>query len=205
MFLLTDKENKTFGNFYWDVEKENETDNPNHYFRLYNSLEAALYLAPFFGHSEFNVWEAQGSGECIEERASKRFSKVKTTALVEGYLKPSDEKRTIAAILCSLNLVKNQHFLDWCLTYLNKGDNFKEQAFVLRESISDTEEESEYFGCAVPLLSCLSKQEKLEELTAASIFRSISDSVDINDPIDLGKVIKIASVVPPEEIAAIIK
>jgi hypothetical protein len=203
MYLITDKENKTFGGFLWTNETTNETDNPNHYFRLYDSLESAIYLCPFFGHKEFNVWEAEGSGECIEERTSKKFSICKTLSIKEVSL-PSNEKRMLAAILCSLNIVKDQEFISWCSSYLKNEDRTKEKAFIVKESFANLEEDCERFSCAIPLLSSLSAEDRTVELTAYSIFRAISDSVDLEEKIELNKVLKIASFIPANEIASII-
>jgi len=201
MFLVTDKNNKTFGGFSWTEGSENETDNPNYYFRLYENLEAALYLSPFFGHEEFNIWVAEGYGDCLEERTCKKFSKVKSISLKEVPHVP-DEKRIITAILCSMSLVKNDDFLKWCSLYLKEEDRSKESAFVIRESVSETDEESEYFSCALPLLSCVSNKEKVASLSAASIFRAVSDSIDVGDPIDLNKITKIVSFIPSKDIAS---
>jgi len=203
MFLVTNKENKTFGDFLWCENTTNETDNPNHYFRLYDTLEAALYLCPFFGHTDFNIWEAEGSGECIEERTSKKFSKCTVSSIKEITI-PTEERRILAAILFSLNVVKDQEFVSWCSLYLKNEDRSKERAFIVKESFFNLEEECERFSCAIPLLSCLSSEEKTNELTAASIFRAISDSFDLDDPIDANKIFKIASIVPVEEVASII-
>lgn len=200
MFLVTDKDNKTFGGFSWGENLKNETDNTNHYFRLYETIEQAIFLAPFFGFNEFKVWSAEGFGECIEERTCKRFSGA-TTLSLEEHNQLTDEKRTVIAILCSLNLVKNQDFVQWCSSYLKGDDRTKEKAFIIRESICDTDEESETFSCAIPLLSSVSEDSRIKELTAASVFRAVSDSVDVNDPIDLNKIFKIASFVSSQEIA----
>lgn len=201
MFLVTDKENETFGGFIWGNDVTNETDNPNHYFRLYESLESAIYLGPFFGPKDFNIWEADGFGECLEEKASKKFSKVKTKNL-QTVNCPTDEQRMTLAILCSLNIVKEKSFLEWCCSYLKEEDYAAKSSF-LQESLSELEE-CERFSCAIPLLSCLSSKEKTQELTAASIFRSISDSIDLEEPFDLNKLFKIAALVPAKEIASLI-
>lgn len=201
MFLLTDKENKTFGDFIWEKDKTNETDNSNFYFKLFNTIEIALYLAPVLGYKDFNVWSAEGYEEKINDRFCKKFSKVKTIA-PQSYNKPDIEKRTTTAILCSLNLVKSQEFIDWCKSYLTRKESFKEQAYILKESISDTDESSEYFSCAIPLLSSVLNEERSEELTSFSIFRAISDSFDLEDPIDVVKLIKISNFIGPKEIAA---
>jgi len=203
MFLVTNKENKTFGDFVWGDDVINETENPNHYFRLYDSLDEAIYVSPFFGLKDFNVWEADGFGECVEERTSKKFSKAKTISL-KSFTQPTDENRIIVAILCSLNIVKENNFLEWCSSYLKNEDRSEEKAFIVKESFSELEKECEEFSCAVPLLSCLSLKEKTQELTAASIFRAISDSIDLKEPIELKKLFKIASVIKAEEIASII-
>jgi hypothetical protein len=202
MFLVTDKENKTFGDFSWSDNVENETDNPNHYFRLYHSLDSALYLSPFFNNqTDINIWEAEGNGESSQGEYFTAFSKVKVTSLKE-FSNPTNQNRIVVAILCCLNLVKNQDFLNWCSNYLKNQEHIKENAFLLKESISDTDDESECFSCAIPLLSAVLNEEKAIEYLAASTFRSLSDSIDIGNPIDLDKIFRINRLVNPEDIAS---
>lgn len=204
MFLITNKEDKTSGEFVWSDDVTHEEDNPNHFFPLYESIKLAAYINPFYtDEKEFNIWRAEGSGNFIDEGIRKKFSKVKTLEKKELKI-PSNEQRIFLSILCSANIVQESSYINWCISYLKNEDRSKEKALEVKKDISCTEIQSERINCAFPTLSAVIL-ESPERFTANSIFRSYVDSIDLEERLDLEQLIKIIENVSPFEIAEMIQ
>lgn len=200
MYLITKNDNKTERDVLWGEEVTNEELNSNYYFTIYDSPEKAVYLYPFYEETAFDkiLWNIETLSEILNGGLRSRCSKVKTIKKHDISF-PTPEKRITLAILCAYNLIKNEEFKSWALSYLSGADISKESAYKLHTKLQTAEEEEE-LDCAFPTLSSVFLNSP-EQFSANAIHRAYCDSIDLKIDLDLDQLIKIVNVLTNKEIS----
>lgn len=203
-YLVTDSENKTFGNVLWSENVVNEeNNNPNKLFSIYEDPIVAHMLNPAYdGYKNPSIWIVEGEKEFTFgfRHESKKLKAIKKVELSE----PTDQERIAFAILCSIHLVSNPIFQEWSKNYLKSEDNRSKQTAenVLKqlqqlEFGKAKDPQDEYLSCAIPCLMSVIVEPLI--FSANTAHRAYYDSPE-NNRIDLPKAAKIATKLKMEEI-----
>jgi hypothetical protein len=207
-YLVTDSENKTFGNVVWSENVvHEEMNNPNKLFSIYDDPTVAHFMNPAYdGFKNPTIWEAEGE-KTVSFGFRHESQKIKTIKKVE-MPEPTNDQRIAFAILCSLHLVSNQAFKFWAISYLKSEENrTKESAENVLKQLQQIEfgkernPQDEYVSCAIPCLMSVILDPVI--FTANTAHRAYYDSPE-KSRIDMIKLAEIATKLKMEEIAEIL-
>jgi hypothetical protein len=204
-YLITDGENKTWGNVQWSENITHEQNNPNYLFSTYTDPILAHLLNPAYeGYNNPCIWTAEGE---ITNNFGLRYECRKITSIEKLDVKaPTNEQRISFAILCATHLVNNTAFKMWAKNYLLGNNKTKETADLVRQQLEkieivSTKEQDGYVGPAIACIMAITVDANMFAANAAH--RTYYDSPE-NDRIDLVKIARIATSLKPEEIAEVL-
>lgn len=206
-YLITDQENKTWGDVQWGENITNEQENENYYFVVYNSPETARYMFPSCeGIKNPKIWKCTGDNITKTEGFRTRFSKLTTIEELPFSL-PTNEQKINFGILSSLNVVLYQPFKDWALDYLKGENTTKEIAQAMNARILariDASDPREEFtdSCFAVLASVMLDDPDLFSANAA--YRAYHDSTELEKPLDLEQIAEIVNNMSAKEIAELL-
>jgi hypothetical protein len=205
-YLVTDEENKTIGNKLWGENVTHEQNNPNYLFTVYDNPLVAHMMNPCYeGYKNAKIWHCEGTDA---KKIGFLYEFVKVTTKNQATTQPpTNEQRIYFAIVCCMNLIKNQIFRNWCLNYLKGIDRTTETAhkvfLELEESIKQKElpEGHDYISCAPACLAAVQLNDPAI-FSANAAHRAYYDSPE-NSRIDLNKIAEICVGLKPEEIGEV--
>ena len=206
-YLITDQENKTWGDVQWGENISHEQENDNYHFVVFNSPETARYLYPSCeGTKNPKIWNASGENMSRNDGFRTRFAKL-TTISELAFSLPTNEQRINFGILCALNVMLYEPFKTWALKYLRGEDQTKESAQAMNDEIlakidSSDPKEDYSDSCFAVLASVMLDEPAIFSANAAH--RAYHDSLECIQPLNLEQIAEIVNMMSAKDIAELL-
>jgi len=200
-FLVTDSEANDWFGRNWTVKTTHQTENKNHRPQTYPDPLVAILLQPAFeNYPSIRIFKTEGQKP---ESDGLRTTWNTLTSLEELPQNTTDPiKITTFGIVCAVNAVTQEDFLQWALDWLANKDRTPEYAQKTKEKLA------EYMLEKLPEISLGAAHAALASVildstlySACAAHRAWIDSPDIKLP----EIATITNTIPPENIASILK
>jgi hypothetical protein len=205
-YFTTNSDGKDWLGRQWAVGTSFTEENPNYWFLCYDHPLVALLMNP--GTDQYKnprVWLAELGADKLKYDYRFVSKEMKLLQEVEVVV-PTLAQRQAFGIVCALNTVTNQMFSEWGLGWLRGRDRSQERAQQLAEELLE-QMFLDYVGPGHAACACvgLNEPELYASCAAArAYYDSLGTEEEPGEPLDLGQIATIVTMLPPEEIGVML-